>query len=83
MAERTSSTQTVTRKELADALRDLADAFESEETRITVGNKSVKVSPSSELTYSIDVVERSALLRGRRETVEIELGWKPASADNE
>lgn len=83
MAERTSSTQTLTTEELANALRDLADAFESEETRITVGNKSVKVSPSSELTYSIDVVERSALLRGRRETVEIELGWKPASADSE
>ncbi len=83
MAERTSSTQTLTKEELADALRDLADAFESEETRITVGNKSVRVSPSSEVTYSIDVVERSALLRGRRETVEIELGWKPASADKE
>ncbi len=80
MAERTSSSETVSTEKLAAQLRDLADAFEADETRVTVGNKSVKVSPPEEVNYSIDVIERSALLRGNHETIEIEVSWKPASS---
>lgn len=80
MAERTSSSETVSREELAGHLRELAEAFEGDDTRIVVGNKSVRVSPPEEVNYSVDVIERSALLRGNHETVEIELSWKPPSS---
>ncbi|QSG01782.1 amphi-Trp domain-containing protein [Natranaeroarchaeum sulfidigenes] len=82
MAERTSSSETVSTEEIAAYLRELADAFEDAETRISVGNKSVRVSPPEEVNYSIDVIERSALLRGDHETIEIEVSWKPATSGN-
>ncbi|MCL9813423.1 amphi-Trp domain-containing protein [Natranaeroarchaeum aerophilus] len=82
MAERTSSSETVSTEEMARYLRELADAFEDAETRISVGNKSVRVSPPEEVNYSIDVIERSALLRGDHETIEIEVSWKPATSGN-
>jgi len=77
MADRTSYTDTVTREQIAEQLRDLADAFESADTTVEVGNKSVHLSPPDSINYQIDVVERSSLLRGKNESVEIELGWKP------
>lgn len=81
MAERTSSSETVSTTELARHFREIADAFEDDQTRISIGNKSVRVSPPEEVNYSIDVIERSALLRGNHETVEIEVSWKPASSE--
>lgn len=79
MADRTSHTDTLTADQVADRLRKLADAFESGETRVDVGNKSVHLSPPESVNYQIDVIERSSLLRGNNETVEIELDWKPES----
>jgi len=81
MADRTSYTDTVTRDQIADQLRELADAFESSDTNVQVGNKTVQLSPPDSVNYQIDVVERSSLLRGDHETVEIELGWKPQKRD--
>ncbi|MFC6729634.1 amphi-Trp domain-containing protein [Natronoarchaeum mannanilyticum] len=81
MADRTSYTDTVTRDQIADQLRELADAFESSETNVRVGNKTVNLSPPDSINYQIDVVERSSLLRGKNESVEIELGWKPEQRD--
>lgn len=83
MADRTSFTDTKTRAQIADQLRDIADAFESGDTTVEVGNKSVHLSPPDAINYQIDVVERSSLLRGDHETVEIELGWKPESREPE
>lgn len=80
MADRTSSSETKDRAEVAAELRQIADALESEESRIVVGNKSVRVSPPKDINYSIDVVERSALLRGNHETVEVELSWNPTTS---
>lgn len=77
MADRTSYTDTMTRDQIADHLRELADAFESNDTTVDVGNKSVHLSPPDSVNYQIDVVERSSLLRGNHESLEIELGWKP------
>ena len=79
MADRTSYTDTMTTDQIADELRALAEAFESSETQIRVGNKSVQLSPPDSVNYSIDVIERSSLLRGNHESIEIELGWKPGS----
>lgn len=83
MADRTSYTDTKTRDQIADRLRELADAFESGDTSVQVGNKSVHLSPPESVNYQIDVVERSSLLRGDHESVEIELGWKPERRDAE
>ncbi|HMB51528.1 amphi-Trp domain-containing protein [Natronoarchaeum rubrum] len=83
MADRTSYTDTKTRDDIADRLRELADAFESSDTTVHAGNKSVHLSPPDSINYQIDIVERSSLLRGDHESVEIELGWKPEQQDQE
>lgn len=83
MADRTSYTDTKTRDQLAGQLRDIADAFESGDTTVEVGNKSVHLSPPDSINYQIDVVERSSLIRGDHESVEIELGWKPTDREPE
>lgn len=79
MAQRTTADEKLPRSELAAYLTALAEEFDSgeEEVHIDVGNKSISLYPSEELDFSIDVIERSSLLRGSRETVEIELSWKP------
>lgn len=79
MADRTNAEQKLTRSELAAYLRGLADEFErdSDEIAVDVGNKTVSLSPPERVTCDVDVVERSSVLRGQRETVDIELSWKP------
>lgn len=78
MADRTQASETLTRSELAAYLRSLADEFESgdEEVGIDVGNKRVTLNPPEEVSCDVEVVERSSVLRGSKETVELELSWK-------
>lgn len=79
MSDRTTADETMTRDELASYLSTLAQEFDSdtEEIDIMVGNKTVSLSPSENVNVSVDVVERSSMLRGNQETVAIELNWKP------
>ena len=79
MVERTTAADTLSRSELAAYLSGLADEFdrEEEEIHVDVGNKTITLTPPGEVDCSIDVVERSSRLRGRRESVEIELRWTP------
>lgn len=79
MAERTTADETMTRSELATYLAMLGDEFESggEEINVTVGNKTVDLNPPESVNVSVDVVERSSMIRGNRETITIELNWKP------
>jgi amphi-Trp domain-containing protein len=81
MAERTTRDDVMSRAELASYLADLAEEFDSEDEDIEValGNKTVSLSPPADVNVSTDVVERSSRLRGSRETVKIELSWKPDS----
>jgi len=44
---------------------------------VPVGNKDISLTPSESVNYSINVVERHRRFRGSRETVRIELDWKP------
>ncbi|SDD02600.1 amphi-Trp domain-containing protein [Natrinema hispanicum] len=78
MAQRTTADETLPRDELAAYLRDLAAEFERGDEQITVpvGNKNVTLMPPETLDVSVEVVERSSMLRGDRETVDIELSWK-------
>ncbi|MFC4544068.1 amphi-Trp domain-containing protein [Halosolutus amylolyticus] len=79
MAERTTADETMTRSELAAYLASLGDEFEGggDEINVTVGNKTVDLNPPESVSVSVDVVERSSMLRGNRETITIELNWKP------
>lgn len=79
MADRTESTDTLTRSELAAYLAQLGEEFErgGEEVSIPVGNKTVTLNPPEEITTDVEVIERSSVLRGSKETVQIELRWKP------
>ncbi|GAB3038888.1 amphi-Trp domain-containing protein [Natronobiforma cellulositropha] len=81
MADHTSADQTLTREELAAYLHGLAEEFERGAGRINVdvGNKTVSLSPPERVDCAVEVVERSTMIRGEHETIEIELNWKPES----
>ncbi|MFA9415874.1 amphi-Trp domain-containing protein [Natrinema sp. HArc-T2] len=78
MAQRTTADETLSRDEFAAYLRDLAAEFEQGDEQVTVpvGNKNVALTPPETLDVSVEVVERSSMLRGDRETIDIELSWK-------
>lgn len=78
MADRTSSAERLDRETAADRLNAIASALrEGESARVRVGNKNVTLHPPETVGYRIDVIERNKFLRGDRETIEIELEWKP------
>ena len=78
MAQRTTADEKLPRSELAAYLAALGEEFEGdvEEINVDVGNKTISLNPPEEVDFSIDVIERSSMLRGSRETIEIELSWK-------
>lgn len=77
MASSTESSQTMDRQEFAEYLRDLADQFDGEaDANIRVGNKNVTLSPTPDLKTKIEVVERSSMLRGNKESIELNARWK-------
>ena len=78
MVQRTTADEKLPRSELAAFLARLSEEFDgdAEAINVDVGNKTVSLNPSEEVDFSIDVVERSSMLRGSRETIEIELSWK-------
>ena len=79
MAQRTTADNDMARPELAVYLTQLAEEFEhgDEEIAVGVGNKTVTLHPPENVEVSVDVIERSSKLRGKRETIELELSWKP------
>ena len=44
---------------------------------VKVGNKDISLHPPKTVNYRIDVVEKQRRFRGSRETVKLELDWKP------
>lgn len=80
MAERTTNDEVLSRNELAAYLSELSERFENEEgVDVPVGNKTVSLGHSDDVSVSVDVVERSSKLRGNRETVTVTMSWKPES----
>lgn len=78
MSEKTTAEEELSNNEVADRLRDLADALDEPGTgSIQVGNKTVTLDPASTVSYEIDVRERSTLLGGDRESISLEIDWKP------
>ena len=83
MANTTESKETVSRTEFATYLRNLADQFESGgDAQIQVGNKSVTVHPSENVECEVTVTERSAILRGDKEALDLEAKWKKGDGES-
>lgn len=84
MAQRTTADETVSREELAGYFRRLSEEFAEggEEISVEVGNKTVSLNPADDVDLSVDVVERSTMFRGNRETLQLELNWKANTAEN-
>lgn len=77
MADSTEHKTKMNRDEFADLLRTLADQFERDgEMDVVVGNKTVQLHPPDTLKSEIEVVERSSILRGNRESLELDVNWK-------
>ncbi len=78
MAEQTTNAESLDREAAADRLeRVAAELREGEEFTVRVGNKDINLHPSEPIDYRVDVIEKRARFRGSRETVRIELDWKP------
>lgn len=78
MAERTSYDEELSREEVAERFRELAETFESDgPVDIRLGNKAVRLSPSGSIKFSTETVEESRRLRSDRESVSLDLRWTP------
>lgn len=77
MVDSTEHKSKMNREEFADYLRRLAGEFEKDaEMDIMVGNKSIQLHPPSDVKSEIEVVERSSMLRGNKESIELDVTWK-------
>lgn len=77
MVERTTSTESLKREDAAARLEEIAESLRSDEFTVRVDNKDIKLRPTGTIEFQIDVVEKQAVFRGDRETVKIELDWRP------
>lgn len=78
MSGRITQDDRLDRTVAADKLNNLAGTLRSEgTTNVEVGNKVVELHPPDSVNYSIDVVETKRRFRGNRESIRIELSWKP------
>ncbi|UTF54450.1 MULTISPECIES: amphi-Trp domain-containing protein [Natronosalvus] len=76
MADTTTYKDELTREEVADRLQELAREIRSGgDANISVGNKVVTLSPDAQVTYDLEVEERSPMLGGRREEIDLTLAW--------
>ncbi|MFC6725410.1 amphi-Trp domain-containing protein [Halobium palmae] len=77
MADSTEHSSKMTREEFAEHLRRLADEFEKEgDIDVPVGNKSIRLHPPDSVKRDIEVVERSSILRGSKEGIDLDVRWK-------
>lgn len=77
MAERTTTTESLDRDAAADRLEDVASALRDGDLDVRVGNKEITLHPTETVNFQLEVVEKQSRFRGRRETVKLELDWKP------
>lgn len=78
MPQETSQVVELDRNAAADRLNDIASALRSGGSiDVDVGNKTITLDPPEQVNYRIDVVEKKTRFRGSRETVRIEIDWKP------
>jgi len=77
MADKTKYKDDLPRAQVAELLDDLADELRGEgPATVAVGNKRVTLSPDAQISYDLTVAERSPMLKGKREEISLELGWR-------
>jgi amphi-Trp domain-containing protein len=68
----------VTREEAAEQLETLAEELRDDDgLDVTVGNRTVHLSPPSNVNLELGVREKSSRFRGDRESVTVAVEWKP------
>lgn len=82
MADQTTDAESLDREAAADRLTDIANALRTgDDCTVRVGNKEVTLRPAQTVNFQIDVTEKRKRFRGNRETIKIELDWKPPERD--
>ncbi|PSP73537.1 amphi-Trp domain-containing protein [Halobacteriales archaeon QS_3_64_16] len=78
MADQTSDSSTMSRDELGEYLRDLAEELEGEgEANVAVGNKTVTLNPGAEIDCDVEVDERSPMVGSDVEEIVVDMSWQP------
>lgn len=79
MADVTTHDERMTREDVADVLRSIADEMDSgrADARIPVGNKEVTTRPSDDIDAEVTVTERSRRLRKDVEELALTFAWNP------
>ncbi|PSP81514.1 amphi-Trp domain-containing protein [Halobacteriales archaeon QS_1_68_20] len=68
----------VTREEAAEQLESLADALRGEGSfDVEVRNRTVHLSPPSNVGMQLSVREESTMFRGDREGITVKFDWQP------
>lgn len=79
MATKTATEQELSREEAAEWLEELADELREGEFAVDIDNRTITLQPPPSIGMEVSVREHSSLLRGDRESVTIEMGWKRES----
>lgn len=79
MSDTTEFEAELSRNEVAEYLRTLADEFVDEESPLSVpvGNKEVTLQPSPTVSCETTVTERSRLIGKDSEEVTVTMSWAP------
>jgi len=77
MTETTAFEDELSREEVANYLRSIAEEFEhGETTTVQMGNKQVTLQPGNTIRCNGEITERGGLLSSNREELSIALSWK-------
>ncbi|WP_246984144.1 amphi-Trp domain-containing protein [Halorientalis marina] len=78
MADQTTTVDSIAREDAADRLTEIASALRTDDRiSVSVGNKDITLAPTDSVNFRLDVIEKRTRFRGDRETIRIELDWKP------
>jgi amphi-Trp domain-containing protein len=77
MADTTEASLSISREEAAGELEALANELRGDtDIDVSVGNKSVALTPRDTVEYDIEVSEREPMLGDKRESISIDMHWK-------
>lgn len=81
MSDTTEFESEMSRNDVAEYLRELADEFVGEESPMTVpvGNKEITLQPSPTVSCETTVTERSPLVGTDREQLTMTVSWSPTN----
>lgn len=78
MAETTEFEEEMSREEIANYLRSIAEEFDhGEAASVRIGNKQVQLQPANSVSCRGKVTERSRLIGSDREELDLTISWTP------